>query len=261
MCAVVVCAGAAASAQIWRGGYGGRFRPRTPNARTFAGGFNFCRLMFDSDRREKQGWSTDYPGADINLSIRLDELTRAPVTLDADGEPEYVVVRPTDDALFHCPFVIVEDGGTAYFEPDEIKRLREYLIKGGFLFVTDYHGAEAREQWRDQISRVLPEYPVVPLSMDHPVWHSLFEIREIPQMASIQSWRRTGGSNLERRADGPPDAWGISKDGGRLMVLMLHNTDIPDGWEREAEEEEYFRQYSPDAYAVGVNVVLYSMTH
>ena len=79
--------------------------------------------------------------------------------------------------------------------------------------------------------------------------------------ASIQSWRRSGGSNREYRADGPPDAWGIADEHGRLMVLMIHNSDIPDGWEREAEEPEYFERFSPGAYAVGINVVLYAMTH
>jgi hypothetical protein len=117
----LVCAGflaggvAAVRAQIWRGGYGGygrRTPPRLATPDTFQGGFNFCRLMFESNRREKQGWRTDYPGADINFSVRLSELTKAPVTMGEDGEPEFVVVQATDDALFQCPFVVMEDGGT-----------------------------------------------------------------------------------------------------------------------------------------------------
>jgi hypothetical protein len=78
--------------------------------------------MFTSDRREKQGWSTDYPGADINLSIRIGELTKINVTMQTDStevpEPEAVVVRLTDDALFNCPFIFMEDAGTARFTPD-----------------------------------------------------------------------------------------------------------------------------------------------
>jgi hypothetical protein len=134
-------------------------------------------------------------------------------------------------------------------------------LKGGFLFVSDYHGAPAREQWRETMGRMLPEYAVEPLAMDHPVWHMMFDLPAIPQMASIQSWRRSGGSNQERWADGPPDAWGIADTHGRLMVLMIHNSDIPDGWEREAEDPEYFNRFSPDAYAVGIDVILYAMTH
>ncbi len=258
--AAVLTAGMA-SAQIWRGGYGMRFPPRFPTEDTFRGGFNFCRLLFDSNRREKQGWRTDYPGADINFSVRLSELTKAPVTFEGEGDPDYAVIRPTDDALFQCPFILVEDGGTADFSPDEIARLRAYLLKGGFLFVTDYHGAAAREQWRAEIARALPEYTAAPLQMDHPIWHMMIDLSAIPQMASIQSWRRSGGSDRERWADGPPDAWGIADDHGRLMVVMIHNSDIPDGWEREAEDPEYFNRFSPDAYAVGIDVVLYAMTH
>jgi Domain of unknown function (DUF4159) len=261
ICAVVLTTAAGVvSAQIWRGGYGRRFPPRFPTANTFQGAFNFCRLIFESNRREKTGWRTDYPGADINFSVRLSELTKAPVTLDGEGEPDYATVQITDDALFQCPFVIMEDGGTAVFSPEEVARLREYLLKGGFIFATDYHGAAAREQLNEEMARVLPEYPVVDVPIDHPIWHMMFELPKIPQMASIQAWRRCD-CNTERWADGPPDVHAIEDDHGRIMVLMLHNSDIPDGWEREAEEPQYFEQFSPDSYAVGIDVVLYSMTH
>ena len=141
---VVIGAGiAAAHAQrIWAGGYG-RTPPRFPTATTFDGSFHFCRVMFTSDRREKQGWGTDYPGADINFSVRLAELTKVRVTMARDGDeavPDAVVVRLTDDALFQCPFIFMEDAGTARFTDDEVGRLRDYLLKGGFLLVSDYHG-------------------------------------------------------------------------------------------------------------------------
>src|ERR671913_1440977 len=95
----VIAVATTAAAQIWAGGYG-RTPPRFPTANTFTGGFNFCRAMFMSDRREKQGWATDYPGADINFSIRLSELTKVNVTMTGTGEekePEAIVVRLTDD--------------------------------------------------------------------------------------------------------------------------------------------------------------------
>src|SRR5262249_50823052 len=136
---VILALGAGvARAQIWRGGFGGFDPPKFPTANSFVGTFNFCRLMFSSNRREKRGWSTDYPGADINFSVRLSELTKTRVTKGSSGDPEYVVVRPTDSALMQCPFILIEDGGTAVFSPEETLRLREYLLKGGFLFVSDY---------------------------------------------------------------------------------------------------------------------------
>src|SRR5438128_12673067 len=135
---VGVAAGALAVAhaqqRIWSGYYG-YTPPKFPTSATYDGSFNFCRAMFTSNRREKQGWSTDYPGADINFSVRLAELTRVHVKLIADGKeqiPDAVVVRLTDDWLFRCSFTLMEDAGTARFTDAEVKRLREYLLKGGF---------------------------------------------------------------------------------------------------------------------------------
>ena len=108
---------AAHAQQIWAGGYG-RMPPRFATPASFQGGFNFCRLMFTSDHREKQGWSTDYPGADINFSIRVSELTKINVTMRDDSsegpEPDAVVVRLTDDAL--VPVSVRVDAGCRHGE-------------------------------------------------------------------------------------------------------------------------------------------------
>lgn len=269
--ATIVALGVTASfaQRIWSGGYG-YTPPRFPTKDSFQGSFNFCRAMFESNRREKRGWSTDYPGADLNFSTRLAELTKAPVTMrpgmgDATGEdyaPDAVVVRLTDEALFKCPFVLMQDAGTADFSAEEAARLREYLLKGGFVFASDYWGYWAREQFDEQIGLALPprEFPIVELPLTHSIWNTLFDVKTVPQMPSIQSWRRSGG-NTDRGVVDPPSARGIADERGRLMVVMLHNTDIPDGWEREGEDPEYFYRFSPDAYAVGINIVLYAMTH
>jgi hypothetical protein len=272
LCAVaIVIAATTAAAQIWVGGYGGRTPPRFPTATSFGGGFNFCRVMFTSDHREKQGWSTDYPGADINFSIRIGELTKMQVKMTDDGEggqdPDAVVVRLTDDALFKCPFIFMEDAGTLRLRADEVQHLQEYLLKGGFLLVSDYHGSWGREQFEEEIARVLPpaRFPVRNITPpnDHPMWKTMFPVNKLPQMASIATWRRTGGDVIERwNEDGsPPAAYGIADEEGRLMVVMVHNTDLPDPWEREGEDRGYFYQFSPDAYAAGIDILLYSMTH
>jgi len=254
-----------AQTQVWRGGYG-YTPPKFPTAATFGAGFNFCRLMFQSDHREKRGWDTDYPGADINFSIRLGELTKTRVTMDSSegGEPDHVVVRATDEALFQCPYLLVEDGGSAHFNDQEVTQLREYLLKGGFIFSSDYWGTRAGAQWEREIGRVLPpsKYPIIVLGKDHPIWRTQFEVGKVPQMPSIQSWRRTGGGTSERGYDSEVvEAKGIADEHGRLMVVMIHNSDIPDGWEREAEDPEYFYRFSPDAYSVGIDIIMYAMTH
>jgi hypothetical protein len=269
---IAVAAGALAVAQaqqrVWSGFYG-YTPPKFPTATTYDGSFNFCRAMFTSNRREKQGWSTDYPGADINFSVRLAELTKVHVKLTTQGEeqvPDAVVVRLTDDWLFRCSFTLMEDAGTVRFTDAEVKRLREYLLKGGFLLVSDYHGSLAKAQFDDEIGRVLPhsEFPIVDLTPpDHPMWNTMFRVSQIPQMASIQTWRRTAGGTIERwNEDGsPPDVRGIADDHGRIMVVMVHNTDLPDPWEREGEESDYFFRFSPNAYAVGIDILLYALTH
>ncbi|MDP2319677.1 MAG: DUF4159 domain-containing protein [Acidobacteriota bacterium] len=255
--------------QIWAGGFGGRTPPRFPTATSFDGSFNFCRVMFRSDRREKQGWATDYPGADINFSVRLAELTKVRVKMadrgTEDEMPDAVVVRLTDEALFQCPFIFMEDAGTARFTDAEVDRLRDYLMKGGFLLVSDYHGSWAREQFDEEIGRALPRarYPIVDLSPpDHAMWRTMFPVATLPQMASINTWRRTDDVIERWNEDrSPPSARGIADQQGRLMVVMIHNTDMPDAWEREGEDSEYFFRFSPEAYAVGINILLYAMTH
>ena len=209
--------------QIWAGGYG-RTPPKFATATSFGGGFNFCRVMFQSDHREKQGWSTDYPGADINFSVRLAELTKVQIKRTGEGEeetPDTVVVRLTDDALFNCPFTFMEDAGTARFSSVEIERLRDYLLKGGFLLVSDYHGAWGKEQFDEEIRRALPaaQFPIVDLTPpDHAMWRTLFPVATLPQMASINTWRRTGDVferwNEDRE---PPSARGITDAQGRTV--------------------------------------------
>jgi len=127
-----------------------------------------------------------------------------------------------------------------------------------------FWGTAAWEQWAAEIGRVLPpsQYPIVDIPNDHSLMHTLYDVKEIEQVSSIQFWMRSGGSVSERGPDSPyPNHRGIADAKGRLMVVMTHNTDIPDTWEREGENQEYFERFSPAGYAVGVNTVLYGLTH
>jgi hypothetical protein len=247
----------------------GRMRsepPRFPTADSFDGGYTFCRGLYNSDRREAggMGWWTDYPGADINFSVRLGELTKTRISKQPSGEPNHLVVRLTDDALFNCPMIEMEDTGTMRLSEAEVLRLREYLLKGGFLYVDDFWGDWAWAQWAEEIGRVLPpaEYPIVDLTFDHPLFRSTFVVTHLPQISSIQFWSRNGGATSERGAESAQaHIRGISDKHGRLIVVMTHNTDISDSWEREAEDPRYFNQFSPDGYALGIDVVMYALTH
>jgi hypothetical protein len=266
---VVLVTAGAAFAQFGRFGFGfGRRVPaRFPTADTFGHGFNFCRGIYTQTRGEPggQGWSTDYPDADLNFSIRLSELTKTRVKFDETGTPEFVTVRLTDDELFQCPYLHMEDVGTLTFTDEEVEALRAYLLKGGFLWVDDFWGSYAWAEWESEIARVLPpsEYPIRDLEIqDHPIFRTQFQIQEFPQIPSIQAWRGNMVDTSERGSDSArPNIRAISDPKGNVMVLMTHNTDISDAWEREAEDPRYFYQFSPRGYAVGVNVMMYAMTH
>jgi hypothetical protein len=265
---LLFCIAAGAAAQFGRGafgGFGGGARPKMPTKDTFGHGFNFCRGMFTSVYREAggSGWSTDYPDAELNFSIRLSELTKTRVAFDPSRTPDFVTVRLTSDALFQCPQLHMEDVGTIEFEDDEIEALRAWFAKGGFLWVDDFWGSDAWAQWEAEIGRVLPpsEYPIVDLPLDHPLFRSQFVVTEFPQIPSIQSWRRNP-STSERGSDSEvPQHKAILDRHGNVMVFMTHNTDISDAWEREGEDPRYFYEFSPRGYAVGINVMLYAMTH
>jgi hypothetical protein len=214
--------------------------------------------------RRGQGWRTDYPGADNNFSVRLAELTNVSVQFDASRQPNHVVVSLSDPLLFRCPTLFMEDVGTIQFDPEEVQALRTFLLKGGSLWVDDFWGTNAWLVWAQEIGRVLPpgEFPIFDIPPTHPIMRTLYSVETIPQVPNIGFWRRTGGGTSERGFDSAEVHFrGIQDQNGRLMVVMTHNTDIADTWEREGENQDYFDTFSPAGYAVGVNVVLYAMTH
>jgi hypothetical protein len=267
--AAAVCALALATAASAQFGFGrlpeGRaVPPRYPHPGFEDGAFMVCKLQYPSVRSEAEGfgWSTDYPYAGINLMTRMAELTRTPISLDEQGEPNYWVVSLTDPALFHCPFTIASDVGTMGLSPEETASLRAYLLKGGFLWVDDFWGTPAWEQFASEMYRALPEYRIVDVPPDHPLLNSMFQVRAIPQVTNISFWRRSGGATSERGADSPHANFRmIADESGRALVVMTHNTDIGDSWEREGEDREFFELFSPKGYSLGIDVLLYVLTH
>ena len=260
--AAVLLAAAAGAQQFQRGRARG---VRIASVEDFDGRYNYCRLMYSNVRREEggAGWSTDYPDADANFSIRLSELTKTSVSRQANGLPNHLVVRPSDDGLFQCPWVQVSDAGTAGFTDEEVERLRAYLLKGGFIWADDFWGNAAFQHFTEQIGRMLPphEYPVRDLPLDHQIFRTMFMITTLPQIPSIRIWRPYRVTSERGEETATVHFRGIADSDGRLMVLMTHNTDIQDAWEREGDDRDFFLHFSPDGYAVGINVMLYTMAH
>jgi hypothetical protein len=267
VCALVLLLAMRVEAQFRRrGGGGGRgfFNARVATPEDFDGAFHFCRVAFQSDfRGDGGGWNVDWPRADINLTTRLGELTRADISMTA-GEPNPLIVRLSDDVLFQCPFIMMTEVGSAFLNEQEAVRLREYLLKGGFLWADDFWGPYAWDWWVAQLRKALPasDFPIVDLENTHPLFTAQFIVKETPQIASINFWAGSGGGTSER---GPDSAVARSRAildrHGRIMVLMTHNTDIGDSFEREADDPQYFLTMSVPGYAYGVNTLLYTLTH
>jgi hypothetical protein len=261
---LAILVGSIAGAQFRRGRY--RSRPAAYATRgDFDGSFQFCRIVFRrAPLGDGDGWNVDYPRADENLSIRLSELTKTSVGFTEEGTPKHLLINPRSPELFRCPFIMMTEVGALDLDDAEVKGLREYLQKGGFLWADDFWGTRAWEVFESQMRKVLPSgaYPIIDLPIEHPIFHELMSVDHIPQIPSINFWGGPGGRTSERGADSAtPHARAILDDHRRVMVFITHNTDFGDSFEREGDSRQYFLQFSVRGYAVGVNVLLYAMSH
>ena len=264
--ALIVATGLATTALAQRGrnrGGGGRFQQRfEPNA-SYDGAFRFCRIMFrQNPQGDGAGWAVDYPRADINLPYRLSELTATSVSRDSNGNYNHAAFQLTDPELYHCPFIMMTEVGALYMDQQEAAALRDYLMKGGFLWADDFWGEYAWTVFRSEMSKALPEFQTVDLPLSHSLFHMLYQVEKVPQIPSINNWFGQGGSTSERGADSAiPHARAIFNEHGDLMVLITFNTDFGDAFEREGDNRAYFDTFAGVGYAFGINALLYSMSH
>ncbi len=228
--------------------------------------FTFVRIQYSSGyggggygRGYRGGrWATDYPDSDLNFSFRLQQLTSMEV------DPDGLVLVLTDPKLFNYPFIYIVEPGGLVFSEEEVKILRSYLLNGGFLMVDDFWGEDEWYNFYYEIKRVFPDREPVELRLSHPIFHAVFDLKEKPQIPSIGAaiQGRDYGITWERPDAQVPHYKAIYDDKGRMMAIICHNTDLGDGWEREGEDEWYFREFSEKkAYPLGINIVFYAMTH
>lgn len=261
--ALLLAVAAIGEAQRRGGGRGGfNVRPAVPE--DFDGSWQFCRVAFRVNRAgDGGGWSVDFPRADINLSVRLSELTKTTVGFNGPQGPKHVVIQLTDPTLFQCPFIMMTEVGAAFLTTQEAEALRTYLLKGGFLWADDFWGDYAYDAWIEQLSKALPpsQFPAKDLEKDHPLFRAIFDTGGVPQISSIGNWLGTGSTSERGAESATPHARAILDPQGRMIVLMTHNTDIGDSWEEEASDPQYFYEFSTKGYAFGINTLVYSMTH
>lgn len=269
---------ATTAAVAQRGGFGGRgFRgrrfdrdmndpddrngvPQWENNQQFKRDvFTFVRVRYTSDGSNGWGrgwsrWATDYPDSDLNFSYRLHELT----SLEVD--PNGKILELTDEELFDYPFIYLIEPGSMSLSEDEVAGLRRYLLNGGFLMVDDFWGEWEWMNFYQNIKRVFPDREPVELPLEHEIFHCVYDLKQKPQVPSIHAYY--SGRTYERPDATEPHYRGLFDDKGRLMAIICHNTDLGDGWEREGEDQGYFREFAEKwSYPLGINIVTYAMTH
>lgn len=219
--------------------------------------FTFVRIKYDSygswDR-----WRTDWPDSDLNFPFRLQQLTSLKV------EPNSKILELTDPEIFQYPFLYIIEPGTLIFSNEQVVALRRYLLNGGFLMVDDFWGEDEWANFYREIKRVFPEREPLELPLEHPIFHCVYDLKEKPQIPSINAaqWGRAQGITWERADAKEVHYKAIFDDKNRMMVIICHNTDLGDGWEREGEDPWYFKEFSEKkAYPLGINIVFYAMTH
>ena len=218
----------------------------------------FARLMFPSlgwGGQWKFGgtdWTIDYPKADRHIT----EMVRRLTVLDARSVEQPVDLEDGDD-IFYWPWLYAVEVGTWDLTDEQAAKLREYLLRGGFLMVDDFHGSQEWEQFVDGMRRVFPERPIVDLGDDDPIFHTFWELGEREQIPGAQFLYY--GRTYEE--DGFVAHWrGIYDDHGRLMVAICHNMDLGDAVEH-SDTLNYPERWSAIAMRTFINYVVYAMTH
>jgi Domain of unknown function (DUF4159) len=218
----------------------------------FTGGRRFG-FRYGSDwTRGASSWTTDYPRSDRHFATALRRLTRVharsveqPVNLD-DG-----------DDIYHWPWLYGVEVGHWNLSDAQAKTLREYLLRGGFFMCDDFHGSYEWAVFMESMKRVFPDRPVVEIENKDQIFHSLFDLDDRYQVPGAQ-FLYTGRAYEQ---DGYDAHWrGIYDDKGRLMAAMCFNMDLGDSWEW-ADEPQYPEKYSALGIRIGVNYVIYAMTH
>ena len=199
-------------------------------------------------------WRTDFPRAD---QIFLSFIDRLVPNLDA-FEQEFVV-RLDDPDVRRFPFLYALEVGGMALSPEEIEGLRSYLLQGGFLVIDDFWGIREWASFESEIRQVLPGYEIIDLPLDHKILTAFYEIDEIIQVPNVNNGCR-GGRTDEGDNSFIPMVKGIHDENGRLMVVINFNTDLGDAWEW-ADQACYPFEYSKYAYEMGVNFIVYAMSH
>jgi hypothetical protein len=222
----------------------------------------FARLMFPGGYNDGyQGreldwhdgvslWTQDFPRADRHFSLAVRRLTRINVR-----SVEQAVNLDDGDDVYNWPWVYAVQVGEWGITDPQAAKLRDYLLRGGFFMADDFHGTNEWQVFQNSMKRVFPDRPIVEIPNSDPVFHTVYDLD--------QRYQIVGREHLEEghKLDGFVAHWrGIYDDKNRLMVAASFNSDIGDSWEW-ADSPEYPEQFSALGIRVGINYIVYAMTH
>jgi hypothetical protein len=267
-CWLLGTAAAASAQEHWReypsieGGWARSNRDLPPDPDKHAE-FVIGRLMFPQTRRGwmlgagggdwHQGgtaWTVDYPDADRTLARILGRLSTIDVRLT-----EQPVNLDDDIDAYYWPFLISGLVGAWDLTDAQTEKLREYLLRGGFLLCDSFYGTVEWEGFVASIKRVFPDRPIIELPDDHPIFHVVYDLKDRPRIPTLQHLPRG------YRNDGAVPHWrAILDDDNRVMVMITYNNDIADGWQH-ADKAYYPHEAANLALRMGVNFAVYTLTH
>ena len=213
--------------------------------------WTFARLAYDGNGfRGGSGWAVDYPRAEEHFSQAVDRLTRI------DVHPDGHVISPNSDDLFNYPWLYAVEVWSWSFSDSQAERMREYLLRGGFLLCDSFYGTVEWDGFIASLQRVFPDRPIVELPDTHPIFHAVYDLTNRPQIPTWQHLPRGGYRN-----DGAVAHWrAILDDDERVMVMITFNNDVADGWQR-ADEYDYPQEAANLAISLGVNFAVYALSH
>jgi len=198
-----------------------------------------------------KNWYTDYPKADRLLIQGLKRLT----TLDIADQGRVVAIN--DPELFRYPLVYSSEVGQMTLTMEDAAIMREYLLRGGFWFMDDFWGSTEWASLEAQMKKVFPALEIKDIPLNHPVFHSFFDIDEVMQVPSL-AYVYYGVTYEQDGFEG--ECKGIFDEKGRLMVVINHNTDLGDAYEW-ADDPEYPMRFTGYAYRHALNIILYALSH
>jgi len=187
-------------------------------------------------------WEHDYPTAELNLYDVIEQTTKIKI----DGDP--LVLTLNDKRIFEYPILYLCEPGYWNMEEEEVLNLREYLKRGGFIIFDDFRGGREWDNFYYQMKRVFPKKEFVELKPDHPIWSVYYEVDPVEAASLVSGYYGRYGDQYFTMYDAD----------GRMMMVVCYNQDIGDGWEWP---DRNYDQASTDAFKMGVNFIIYALTH